>query len=255
VSTYLDSLDAARGVFVGGTFRPGGAGVFDVENPADRTVVAQVADGDTADATAAVEAANAALASWRLTPDRERSEMLHRTFDLMMRDQHELAELIVDENGKSRTDARAEVAYAAEFFRWFAEEAVRAGGDYGASPAGGARTVVTHRPVGVAALVTPWNFPAAMATRKIAPALAAGCTVVLKPASETPLTAIALTRLLVEAGVPRGVVNVVPTTDAAGVVTAWLEDPRVRKISFTGSVRRSRHSPSGQPRTARRSAR
>ena len=140
--------------------------------------------------------------------------MLHRTFDLMMRDQHELAELIVDENGKSRTDARAEVAYAAEFFRWFAEEAVRAGGDYGASPAGGARTVVTHRPVGVAALVTPWNFPAAMATRKIAPALAAGCTVVLKPASETPLTAIALTRLLVEAGVPRGVVNVVPTTDA-----------------------------------------
>ena len=237
MSTYLDSLDAARGVFVGGTFRPGGAGVFDVENPADRTVVAQVADGDTADATAAVEAANAALASWRLTPDRERSEMLHRTFDLMMRDQHELAELIVDENGKSRTDARAEVAYAAEFFRWFAEEAVRSGGDYGASPAGGARTVVTHRPVGVAALVTPWNFPAAMATRKIAPALAAGCTVVLKPASETPLTAIALTRLLVEAGVPRGVVNVVPTTDAAGVVTAWLEDPRVRKISFTGSNR------------------
>ena len=237
MSTYRDSLDAARGVFVGGTFRPGGAGVFDVENPADRTVVAQVADGDTADATAAVEAANAALARWRLTPDRERSEMLHRTFDLMMRDQHELAELIVDENGKSRTDARAEVAYAAEFFRWFAEEAVRSGGDYGASPTGGVRTVVTHRPVGVAALVTPWNFPAAMATRKIAPALAAGCTVVLKPASETPLTAIALTRLLVEAGVPRGVVNVVPTTDAAGVVTAWLEDPRVRKISFTGSNR------------------
>ena len=113
MSTYRDSLEAARGVFVGGTFRPGGAGVFDVENPADRTVVAQVADGDTADATAAVEAANAALASWRLTPGRERSEMLHRTFDLMMRDQHELAELIVDENGKSRTDARAEVAYAA----------------------------------------------------------------------------------------------------------------------------------------------
>ena len=237
MSTYLDSLDAARGVFVGGTFRPGGAGVFDVENPADRTVVAQVADGDTADATVAVDAANAALASWRLTPDRERSEMLHRTFELMMRDQHELAELIVDENGKSRTDAHAEVAYAAEFFRWFAEEAVRSGGDYGASPTGGVRMVVTHRPVGVAALVTPWNFPAAMATRKIAPALAAGCTVVLKPASETPLTAIALTRLLVEAGVPRGVVNVVPTTDAAGVVTAWLEDPRVRKISFTGSNR------------------
>src|SRR6185503_6869091 len=236
VSTYRDSLDAARGVFVGGTFRPGGAGVFDVENPADRTVVAQVADGDTADATAAVEAANAALASWRVTPGRERSELLHRTFDLMMRDQHELAELIVDENGKSRTDARAEVAYAAEFFRWFAEEAVRSGGDYGASPAGGARTVVTHRPVGVAALVTPWNFPAAMATRKIAPALAAGCTVVLKPAAETPLTALAIAKLLAAAGVPEGVVNVVPTTDANCVVSTWLSNDRVRKISFTGST-------------------
>ena len=127
--------------------------------------------------------------------------------------------MISAENGKSLSDARGEVTYAAEFFRWFAEEGVRAGGDYGVSPAGGTRTVVTHKPVGVAALVTPWNFPAAMATRKIAPALAAGCTVVLKPASETPLTALALTRLLVEAGVPDGVVNVVPTTDASAVVS------------------------------------
>jgi succinate-semialdehyde dehydrogenase/glutarate-semialdehyde dehydrogenase len=234
---YLESLRPAHGVFIGGTFRSGGSGVFDVENPADRTVVAHVADGDVADAVAAVDAAEAASVTWRGTAARERSELLRRTFDLMMRDRDELAELIVAENGKPRADARAEVGYAAEFFRWFAEEAVRAGGDYGASPAGGVRTVVTHRPVGIAALVTPWNFPAAMATRKIAPALAAGCPVVLKPASETPLTAIALTHLLVEAGVPDGVVNVVPSTDASSVVTAWLEDPRVRKISFTGSNR------------------
>ena len=125
-------------------------------------------------------------------PPRQRSEILRRTYELMMRDTDELAAMICAENGKSLTDARGEVTYAAEFFRWFAEEGVRTGGDYGVSPAGGTRTVVTHKPVGVAALVTPWNFPAAMATRKIAPALAAGCTVVLKPASETPLTALAV---------------------------------------------------------------
>jgi succinate-semialdehyde dehydrogenase/glutarate-semialdehyde dehydrogenase len=154
----------------------------------------------------------------------------------MLRDRDELAALIARENGKSLVEAAAEVGYAAEFFRWFAEEAVRAGGDYGESPAGGSRSFVTHRPVGVAALVTPWNFPAAMATRKIAPALAAGCTVVLKPAAETPLTALAVARLLREAGVPEGVVNVVTTTDAAGVVSTWLADQRVRKVSFTGST-------------------
>ena len=127
----------------------------------------------------------------------------------MIRDRDELAELVMAENGKSRADAIGEITYAAEFFRWYAEEAVRAGGDYGAAPGGGARTVVTHRAVGVAALITPWNFPAAMATRKIAPALAAGCTVVLKPAAETPMTAIAIAELLTEAGIPDGVVNVV----------------------------------------------
>jgi succinate-semialdehyde dehydrogenase/glutarate-semialdehyde dehydrogenase len=174
--------------------------------------------------------------AWCAMPPRQRSEILRRTYELMVRDIDELAAMICAENGKSLTDARGEVTYAAEFFRWFAEEGVRTGGDYGVSPAGGTRTVVTHKPVGVAALVTPWNFPAAMATRKIAPALAAGCTVVLKPASETPLTALAVTRLLVEAGVPDGVVNVVPTTDASGVVSTWMADPRVRKISFTGST-------------------
>ena len=226
MTTYLDSLNLTTA----------GARSFDVENPATREVIAHVADGDTADATAAVDAAADALPGWRRTPARTRSEILTRAFELMIRDREPLAELIMAENGKSRADATSEITYAAEFFRWFAEEAVRSGGDYGAAPTGGARTVVTHRPVGVAALVTPWNFPAAMATRKIAPALAAGCTVVLKPAAETPITANAIARLLAEAGVPDGVVNVVPTTDAAGVVTTWLQDARVRKISFTGST-------------------
>jgi succinate-semialdehyde dehydrogenase/glutarate-semialdehyde dehydrogenase len=223
-------------VFVGGTWRPGSAGVFVVENPADRSVIGQVSDGATDDAVAAVDAAAAALPTWSGVPPRQRSEILRRAHELMIRDLEALAALICAENGKSLSDARGEVTYAAEFFRWFAEEAVRTGGDYGSSPAGGTRTIVTHKPVGVAALVTPWNFPAAMATRKIAPALAAGCTVVLKPAAETPLTALAVTRLLAEAGVPAGVVNVVPTTDAAGIVSTWLADPRVRKISFTGST-------------------
>jgi succinate-semialdehyde dehydrogenase/glutarate-semialdehyde dehydrogenase len=223
-------------LFIDGKWRAGSAGQFDVEDPATRRVIAQVANGDAADAVSAVDAAAAALPAWQLTPPRQRSEILRRAFELMVRDTAKLAALITSENGKSFADAEGEVVYAAEFFRWFAEEAVRTGGDYGVSPAGGTRTIVTHKPVGVAALVTPWNFPAAMATRKIAPALAAGCTVVLKPASETPLTALALTRLLVEAGVPNGVVNVVPTIDASSVVTAWMEDPRVRKISFTGST-------------------
>ncbi|GAB3200104.1 NAD-dependent succinate-semialdehyde dehydrogenase [Nocardioides hungaricus] len=209
---------------------------FAVEDPATLEVVAHVPDQGVDDARAAVDRAAAAFPAWSRTAPRERSVALHRAHELMLRDRDELATLIARENGKSLVDAGAEVGYAAEFFRWFAEEAVRPGGEYGDAPAGGARTLVSHRPVGVAALVTPWNFPAAMATRKIAPALAAGCTVVLKPAAETPLTALAVARLLTEAGVPDGVVEVVTTTDAAGVVSAWLEDPRVRKVSFTGST-------------------
>lgn len=223
-------------LFIAGQWVPGSAGEFDVENPASREVIAQVSDGGPDDATSAVDAAAAALPAWSRTAPRERSEVLRRMYELMIRDRDSLSAMISLENGKSLSDATSEVTYAAEFFRWFAEEAVRTTGDYGVSPAGGTRTVVTHKPVGVAALVTPWNFPAAMATRKIAPALAAGCTVVLKPASETPLTALAVTRLLIEAGLPDGVVNVVPTTDAPSVVTTWMNDPRVRKISFTGST-------------------
>lgn len=232
----IERLAPSAGVLVGGLWRPGSGGVFVVEDPATGESIAQVSDGTAADATAAVDAAAERLPAWSAVPPRTRSDLLAKVRELMLRDADELAALIARENGKSLTDARGEVTYAAEFFRWYAEEAVRPHGDFGSSPAGGTRTVVTHRPVGVAALVTPWNFPAAMATRKIAPALAAGCTVVLKPAAETPLTALAIARLIAEAGIPDGVVNVVPTVDAAGVVTAWLEDPRVRKISFTGST-------------------
>jgi succinate-semialdehyde dehydrogenase/glutarate-semialdehyde dehydrogenase len=228
--------DFSRAVLIGGGARAGGAGTFPVDNPATGAVITHVADGDSGDATAAVWAAHGALAGWRDTPARTRSEALTRCYQLMIRDRDDLAALVMAENGKPRADAIGEITYAAEFFRWYAEEAVRSGGDYGATPSGGARTVVTHRAVGVAALITPWNFPAAMATRKIAPALAAGCTVVLKPAAETPMTAIAIAELLAEAGIPDGVVNVVPTTDAAAVVGTWLDDSRVRKISFTGST-------------------
>lgn len=209
---------------------------FDVIDPASLEVIEQVADQDATDATKAVDRAAAAFNGWSRTPPRERSEVLHRAFELMIRDKDDLAALIARENGKSLADAAAEVRYAAEFFRWFAEEAVRSDGDYGIAPAGGARSIVHHRPAGVAALVTPWNFPAAMATRKLAPALAAGCTAVLKPAAETPLSALALARVLTEAGAPDGVVEIVTTTDAATVVTALLQDARVRKVSFTGST-------------------
>ena len=163
-------------------------------------------------------------------------EYLRRAYELMIADTEALAKLMVMENGKALRDARAEITYAAEFFRWFAEEAVRIDGMMTRAPSGANRILVQHQPVGVAVLVTPWNFPAAMATRKIGPALAAGCTVVLKPAKETPLSALAVAAILSEAGVPDGVVNVVATGSPGPVVGAMLADPRVRKLSFTGST-------------------
>jgi len=237
VHATIAALDPEHGLHINGRGRAASNGrAFDVRDKATGAHLASYADGTAAEATAAVDAAAAAFPAWAATPPRVRGEALRRAFALMAERAHELAALIAAENGKSLADARAEVGYAAEFFRWFAEEAVRPDGDFTESPAGGTRTIVTSRPVGVAALVTPWNFPAAMATRKIGPALAAGCTVVLKPASETPLTALAVARILEEAGVPAGVVNVVPTTDPGDVVGTWLADGRVRKISFTGST-------------------
>lgn len=209
---------------------------FDVRDPATGEVLVRVASGTVEDAFACVEAASAAAKSWAATPPRRRSEILQRTYQLMIERADDLALLITAENGKALADARGEVLYSAEFFRWYAEEAVRIRGDIQVSPGGTNKIIVLRQPVGVALLVTPWNFPAAMAARKIAPALAAGCTTILKPASETPLTALALATLLEEAGVPAGVVNVLPSKQSGKVVSAMLADPRVRKLSFTGST-------------------
>jgi succinate-semialdehyde dehydrogenase/glutarate-semialdehyde dehydrogenase len=229
------SRPVPTGLFIGGTWRAG-SGTFEVHDPADASVLAQVADATAEDATAAVDAAAAALPGWAATPPRKRSEILRRAFELMVERGEEIALLMVRENGKTLTDARGEVTYAAEFFRWFAEEAVRIDGDYRVAPAGGTRTVVTRQPVGVCLMITPWNFPAAMLTRKLGPALAAGCTAVVKPAEETPLTALLLAELLAEAGVPDGVVNLLPTSRAKDVGATAMADPRMRKISFTGST-------------------
>ena len=209
---------------------------FDVLDPATGEVIASVADGSVADAAAAVDAASAALDSWAATAPRQRSEVLRRAFELMTERADELAKLISLENGKALVDAKGEVSYAAEFFRWYAEEAVRGDGLVTTAPSGANRILVVRQPVGVCVLVTPWNFPAAMATRKIGPAVAAGCTVILKPASDTPLTALAMAAILAEAGVPAGVVNVLPSRSSGRVVNAMLDDRRVRKISFTGST-------------------
>ncbi len=210
---------------------------FEVRDPATTEVIAQVPDGNATDATAAVDAASSAFPAWSATPPRQRAEALRKAYELMVADADRLAAIMTSENGKTDADARAEVAYAADFFRWYSEEAVRSDGDYGISPAGGTRSIVTQRPVGVAALVTPWNFPAAMATRKLGPALAAGCTTVLKPASETPLTALAIGEILVQAGIPADAVRIVTSTRSSEIVSTWLDDARVRKVSFTGSTR------------------
>ena len=209
---------------------------FEVDDPATGEVIATVANASVEDGLAAVSAASDALPGWAASPPRQRAELLRRTFELMTERAEGFARLIVRENGKALPDARGEVAYAAEFFRWYAEEAVRAEGHVQMAPAGTNRILVLRQPIGVSILITPWNFPAAMATRKIGPALAAGCTVVLKPASDTPLTALAMGALLMEAGVPAGVVNVVPSRRSGPVVNAMLHDPRVRKLSFTGST-------------------
>ncbi len=224
-------------LFVGGSFRPAAAGDrFDVHDPATGDVLASVADGTIEDALAAVEAAHAAGEAWAGAPPRVRAEVLRAAYELMVAEGEDLARLISLENGKALPDARGEVAYAAEFFRWYGEEAVRGAGSVATAPSGTNKILVVRQPVGVCVLVTPWNFPAAMATRKIGPALAAGCTVVLKPASDTPLTALALADLLARAGVPEGVVNVLPSRRSGSVVSAMLQDPRVRKLSFTGST-------------------
>ena len=229
--------DVPTELYIGGKFTPAAdGGRFDVLDPATGAVIITVADGSVADAKDAVEAAAGAAREWGTTPPRARGEILRRAYELMTQLAEQLALLISLENGKALQDARGEVAYAAEFFRWYSEEAVRAAGSVMTAPSGTNKILVVHQPVGICVLVTPWNFPAAMATRKIGPALAAGCTIVLKPASDTPLTALLMARILDAAGVPPGVVNVLPARRSGLVVSAMLHDRRVRKLSFTGST-------------------
>lgn len=234
LADFADPALHAAGLYIGGDWLPGSG--IPVLNPSTGGVLAEVADASPADAMRAVDAAHAAAAGWRATPPRQRAEILRRWFQLMTEHAEDLARLIAMENGKALADARGEVAYAAEFFRWYAEEAVRIPGEFRHAPSGANHILVDHDPIGIAVLITPWNFPAAMATRKIGPALAAGCTVILKPASETPLTAYAMARLGAQAGVPPGVVNVLTTAQPGPVTNAMLADPRVRKLSFTGST-------------------
>jgi succinate-semialdehyde dehydrogenase/glutarate-semialdehyde dehydrogenase len=236
----MDTVDTAfanRLLLVDGQWRPSSDHAWlEVENPADGTAIARVASASVADAIAAIDAAHRAGPGWAARAPRDRGEILRRAFEAMIGQRERLARLIVAENGKALPEARAEVTYAAEFLRWYAEEAVRAEGTIMTAPGGTHRMLVVRQPIGVALLITPWNFPAAMVTRKLGPALAAGCTVVLKPAAETPLTALALAALFEEVGVPAGVINVIPSDAAAPIAAAALRDPRVRKLSFTGST-------------------
>ena len=210
---------------------------IEVLNPATGLAIGTVDNASIADCLHAVDMANDAFVPWKNTVPRVRAEILRKAFEIMIAEQEELARTITLEMGKVLSDARAEVAYAAEFFRWFSEEAVRIDGDYRRAPSGSNWLLVSRQPVGVALLATPWNFPAAMATRKIGPALAAGCTVVLKPAHDTPLTALAIADILRRAGVPNGVVNVVVADPPGPAVEAMLNSGKVRKLSFTGSTR------------------
>ena len=224
-------------LFIGGAWVDGTSGrTIQVRDPATDQVLKSIADASVADGARAMDAAAAAALGWAATAPRVRGELLRRAFDLVRERSDEFALLMTLEMGKPLAEARGEVAYGAEFLRWFGEEAVRIAGRYGSNPEGTGRMIVTHLPVGPCLLITPWNFPLAMATRKIAPALAAGCTAVIKPAELTPLTTLYLARLLQEAGLPDGVLNVVTTSKSRDVTSPIIADPRLRKISFTGST-------------------
>ncbi|MFC3298618.1 NAD-dependent succinate-semialdehyde dehydrogenase [Arthrobacter agilis] len=225
------------GLLIGGDWRPSSSGAtFDVEDPATGSTLLTLADATPEDGMAALDAAVAAQADWARTAPRERGEILRRAFDLVIARADEFALLMTLEMGKPLAEARGEVTYGAEFLRWFSEEAVRANGRYSMAPDGKSRLLVSKKPVGPCLLITPWNFPLAMATRKIAPAIAAGCTMVLKPANLTPLTSSLFATVLQEAGLPAGVLNIVNTTTAGDVTGPLIEDPRLRKLSFTGST-------------------
>ena len=223
------------GLWIGGRERPASS-TFDVINPADDEVLISVGNATAADALAAMDAACAVQATWAATPARERGEVLRAVFEMIIDRAEDFATLMTLEMGKVLAESMGEVKYGAEFFRWFAEEAVRIGGRYNPSPAGTGRIVVTKGPVGPCYAITPWNFPLAMGTRKIGPALAAGCTMIVKPAQETPLTMLLLAKLMAEAGLPSGVLSVLATNKPREVTTALIDDGRLRKLTFTGST-------------------
>ncbi len=228
-------------LYIGGAWRTASDGsVLQVLDPATEQPIASVSDASVEDGLAAVAAGQQAGPKWAARPPRERGEVLRRSFELMIEHREALARLITLENGKALAESRAEVTYAAEFLRWFSEEAVRIQGEISTAPSGSNRIVVLKQPVGIALFVTPWNFPAAMATRKIGPALAAGCPILLKPAKETPLTALAMAEIFEEAGVPAGIVNVLPSKRSSKLIGALLKDTRIRKLSFTGSTETGR---------------
>jgi succinate-semialdehyde dehydrogenase/glutarate-semialdehyde dehydrogenase len=236
--TGLDLLGAQqRNLFIGGTWREAASGArIEVIDPADGSVLTDVADASTEEALEALDAAVAAQADWARTPPRERGEILRRAFDLLTERADDVAHLMSLEMGKPVAEAKGEVAYGSEFFRWYSEEAVRIHGRWMQAPAGGSRLLTVRKPVGPCLFITPWNFPLAMGTRKIGPAIAAGCTMVVKPASQTPLTMLALAAILEEVGLPAGVLNVVTTSSTGELSTALQADDRLRKVSFTGST-------------------
>ena len=241
MGVQMDEQEAVQSVpkqlFIGGSWvDAAGGATFEVRDPSTGEVLCEVADASPADGEAALAAAVAAQAEFAAVPPRSRSDMLMKAFDLLHERVDDLALLMTLEMGKPLAESRGEILYAAEFFRHFAEEAVRIDGGYQIAPAGGARFLITKQPVGPCLLITPWNFPMAMGTRKIGPAVAAGCTSVIKPAQQTPLSMLALADILREAGVPDGVVNVVPTTHAGEVMEPLIRSGVARKLSFTGST-------------------
>ncbi|HEX3200129.1 MAG TPA: NAD-dependent succinate-semialdehyde dehydrogenase [Propionibacteriaceae bacterium] len=234
-TTLLESVP--DGLFVGGEWRSAASGAtLNVYDPATGEVIKTIADAGVEDGAAAMDAAVDSAAAWAKTPPRERAEILRRAFDLVRERQDQVALLMTLEMGKPVAESKAEVIYGSEFLRWFSEEAVRIFGRYGTNPEGTGRMIVSQHPVGPCFLITPWNFPLAMATRKTAPALAAGCTVVIKPPELTPLTTLYFVKLLAEAGLPPGVVNVITTSTSGKVSAPIIADPRLRKLSFTGST-------------------
>jgi succinate-semialdehyde dehydrogenase / glutarate-semialdehyde dehydrogenase len=233
--TVVDAVDPR--LYVGGQWRDASGGrTLPVEDPATGETLTEVADATVEDAVAALDAAVAAGPDWARTPPRERGELLRRAYEVITARSDDLALLMTLEMGKPLAESKAEIAYAAEFFRWFSEEAVRIDGRYSVAPNGAGRLITMKQPVGPCLLITPWNFPMAMGTRKIGPAVAAGCTMVVKPARQTPLSMLALTRILEEVGLPAGVINVVTTSSSGGTMERLIKDPRLRKLSFTGST-------------------